>query len=265
MITPVFDTVRAGVGFMAGRWWQRSGQGEAWRIATGPVAGIWMLILLSPVVQAAGTAAGSLIANTATMQFAIDGTVKETRSNTTRTRVDEVLDVVVTAEQAEVVAIDSPAENAVVSFLVTNTGNGTEDYRLFLDLHVNEGGFDPSSGLLHLESNGIPGLQTGAGGDVPLVEGSPVTMPAGGMVTVYAVATIPGALAANAESHIRLRAVSSTLAAAAGVADPDSPEFPPPGTSYPGAGDGSTHAVVGLTHSAAQPVFFSMAPTYWTL
>jgi len=226
------------------------------------MAGVCFLLLtallLNPVCsEASGTAAGTLIPNTASMQFAIDGLSKNVRSNTTESRVDEVLDVVVAAEQAEAVAIDSPMETAVVSFLATNTGNGVEGYRLFLDLNINEGGFDPSSGGLWLETNGVPGLQTGAGGDSVHVDGAVVNLIADQNITVHAAVVIPGALAAYAESLIRLRAVSATINAASGVNDPDAAEFPPPGSTFTAAGDGGTYAVVGSTHQAEQPVFFA--------
>ncbi len=208
---------------------------------------------------AAGTAAGTLIPNTATMQFAIDGDSKNVRSNTTLTRVDEVLDVVVSPEQADTVPIDSPMEAAQISFLVTNTGNGVEAYRLFLDLNINEGGFDPARGELFVESNSVPGLQLGVGGDTPHVDGTSVMLAADGSLTIHATVVIPAALAAYAESRVRLRAVSSTIAAASGVSDPESAEFPPPGSSFTGIGDGGGNAAVGLTHQAEQPVFFAFS------
>lgn len=219
-----------------------------------------LALTTSPLAAlAAGTAAGTLIPNTATMQFAVDGAPGMVRSNTTVTRVDEVLDVVVSPEQAETVAIDSPMDAALVSFLVTNTGNGHEAYRLFLDLNVNEGGFDPDGGELFVESNGVPGLQRGPGGDTAHVDGSPWSFAPDQAVTVHAAVRIPAALGDNAESRIRLRAVSATLFGASGVEDPGSPDFPAPGTSFAGLGDLGGHAVVGLTHNVAQPVFFAFS------
>lgn len=228
-------------------------------IVLAVVTAMILLSFLPGLTMAAGTAAGTLIPNTATMTFAVDGAHKNTRSNTTLTLVDEVLDVVVAPEQAEPVAIDSPMDSAVLSFLVSNTGNGSEAYHLFLDLNINEGGFDPAAGQLFIESNGVPGLQTGPGGDQPHVDGTAVVIAAGALLSVYAVAEIPGALATHAESRIRLRAVSGTLIAAAGIDDPDSPDFPQPGSNFAGLGDGGTHAVVGLTHQSAQPVFFAFS------
>lgn len=53
------------------------------------------------------------------MHFTIDGEERGIRSNTTTTRVDEILDAVVVAEQAELVTTDSPMTEAILSFLVT--------------------------------------------------------------------------------------------------------------------------------------------------
>ena len=228
------------------------------------VSGVCMLLSLLmgwlPMpVAALGTAAGTVIPNSASMHFSVDGTPRELRSNVSRVQVDEILDVVVVAEQADPVAIDSPTARAVLSFLVTNTGNGNEDYRLFLDTNLNEGGFDPTSAQLFIEHNGTPGLQTGAGGDLVHVEGAGFPFEADGQHTVYVTAAIPASLSAHAESRIRLRAVAATLVDQTGVDDPSTPGFPSPGAAFANAGDGGSTAVVGLSHASEGPVFFAIS------
>ncbi|MCP5181622.1 MAG: hypothetical protein H6993_04215 [Pseudomonadales bacterium] len=223
-----------------------------------PAVGFALALLVSGA-HAAGTAAGTLIPNTATMTFRVDGEIRLESSNTTRTRVDEVLDVVVVAEQGEPVAIASPTSSAVLSFLVSNTGNGQEHFVLTLEAGVNEGGFDPQAAGLFVEGNGIPGLQTGPGGDEPLVMGAQLALAPNENRSVYVQADIPADLRAYSEGFIRLQAVAATLIDATGQSDPRAPGFPGPGAAFPGAGDGGTTAVAGLTLSDQHPVFFAVS------
>jgi len=103
--------------------------------------------------------AGTLIPNTADMSFTVEGNGRSVRSNTTTTRVDETLDVVVVAEQADLVTTDSPMSEATLSFLLTNTGNGDEDCEIRLQSNINVGGFDRASTTLYMEQNSVSGLQ----------------------------------------------------------------------------------------------------------
>ena len=217
------------------------------------------LSLLSVPAAARGTEAGTIIPNTADMHFTVDGANRSIRSNTTTTRVDEILDVVVVAEQAEPVTTDSPMTEAILSFLVTNIGNGNEDYAIRLQSNINEGGFDPVATTLYVEQNGVPGLQVGAGGDLPYIEGSTLSFAANAQHSIYVVAEIPAGVTSNALSQVRLRAVSATLFAQTGLHDPDLPDFPLPGTDFPLAGDHGSTAVVGLSHNPAEPVFFDVS------
>ncbi len=217
------------------------------------------LCLLGGQAAARGTSAGTIIPNTADMHFTVDGADQSIRSNTTTTRVDEILDVVVVAEQAEPVTTDSPMTEAILSFLVTNIGNGDEDYGIRLQSNINEGGFDPVSTTLYVEQNGVPGLQVGAGGDLPYIEGSTLPFAANAQHSIYVVAEIPAGITSSTLSQVRLRAVSATLFAQTGLHDPDLPGFPLPGTAFLLVGDNGSTAVVGLSHSPAEPVFFDLS------
>ncbi len=73
------------------------------------------------------------------MHFTVDGEMRSIRSNTTETRVDEILDVVVVAEQVEPVTTDSPMTEAILSFLIINIGNGDEDYGIRLQSNIKAG------------------------------------------------------------------------------------------------------------------------------
>ncbi len=228
------------------------------RTASALLVGLALCLAFGQAV-ARGTSAGTVIPNTADMHFTVDGELRSIRSNTTETRVDEILDVVVVAEQAEPVTTDSPMTEAILSFLITNIGNGDEDYGIRLQSNINEGGFDPASTTLYLEQNGVPGLQVGAGGDLPYIEGSTLPFTANAQRSIYIVAEIPAGITSNALSQLRLRAVSATLFAQTGLHDPDLPGFPLPGTAFPLLGDNGSTAVVGLSHNPAEPVFSALS------
>ena len=127
--------------------------------------------LVSLQVTALGTDAGIDIQNTATVNFAINGTAQTpVDSNTVITTVDELIDVVVVDDIGGPVGVSSPDSGAILQFTVTNNGNGSETFRIIADPNITEGGFDPSLNQLYLESNGVPGLQIG--GDTAYVSGT---------------------------------------------------------------------------------------------
>ena len=110
----------------------------ACRTASTLLLGLALCLALGQAV-ARGTSAGTVIPNTADMHFTVDGEMRSIRSNTTETRVDEILDVVVVAEQVEPVTTDSPMTEAILSFLIINIGNGDEDYGIRLQSNIKAG------------------------------------------------------------------------------------------------------------------------------
>ncbi len=222
----------------------------------GPVA--VAALLLSTSAAAIGTDAGRRIDNTAHATFAISGVAQPAvNSNTVTVVVDEVLDTVVIDADAGPVQVTSGVGAATLTFTVTNTGNGTETFRLAVDAAVPGDDFDPTSPLIYLESNGTSGLQLGAGGDTPYSVGAndPV-LARDTSLTGYVTSSIPPGLTTGALGRVALRAVSKTVFVATGTDDPASPVFPTPGTAYPGAGDpaaggGNVTAVVGKSHAPA--------------
>ncbi len=205
---------------------------------------------------AAGTDAGREIRTSAQATFAIGGVPQSpVASNAVQTFVDELLDVVVISIDSGPIGVASPTAGAVSQFTVTNTGNGAERFRLAVDDGVTGDDFDPSLVQIHYESNAVPGLQTGVGGDTVYVAGGNEPLLAEDeLLTVYVEAAIPGSQSQNAEGALTLRAVAVTVFDNAGTDDPADAGFPAPGTAYPGAGDpdetgtGNVTAVVGATH-----------------
>ena len=215
-----------------------------------------LLLMASQSALAVGTLAGREINNAAQADYQIGGVAQTTvNSNTVQVYVDELIDVSVVNDDSGPIGVISPQGNAIVQFTITNTGNGSETFRLIADDAVAGDDFDPVLTQIYIESNGIVGLQTGAGGDtVYSVSGNDPLLAADAAVTAYVDSSIPGLLAQNALGRIELRAVSLTLITGSGTDDPNNAAFPAVGTSYPGAGDldqnggGNVNAVVGTSH-----------------
>ena len=201
-----------------------------------------------PCVYALGTDAGESIENTATVNFEIGGTAQApVASNTTVTVVDELLDVVVVADDGAPVAVSSPQSGAILQFSVTNNGNSSEVFRLIADDDVAEGGFNPTLNQLYIESNGVPGLQIGA--DTAYVPGiSDPSLTEDESLILYVQSDIPAALSQADNGDVQLRAVAQTVIDQAATDDPTAPGWPAPGTSYAGLGSGGGDAVVGSSH-----------------
>lgn len=218
---------------------------------------VTLLVLMTTAnAFALGTSAGREINNTAEASFSIGG-VPQTPvlSTTAQVYVDELLDVTVVSDDGGPVGSSSPETGVVLQFTVTNTGNGTETFQLVADPGIAGDQFDPTINQVYLESNGVPGLQTGPGGDDAYVPGgNDPTLAADTAVVVYVEADIPAGQNQNDEADVQLRAVSTTVIAGAGTDDPADANWPAVGDSYAGAGDldevggGNVTAVVGTSH-----------------
>lgn len=183
---------------------------------------------------AVGTTAGTTISNTATATYADGGgNTVSVPSNTVDLRVDEVLDVtVVSADPGDVVA-QAGAANQILSFTVTNTGNGSEAFRLTPVNAIGGDAFDPTTTSLVLDTNGNGVYDAGV--DTVYAAGSndPV-LAADTSIRVFVLSTVPAGATDGQRGQTDL-----TAAAMTGTG--------PAGTSFPGAGEGGGNAVVGTS------------------
>ncbi|MBM3343661.1 MAG: hypothetical protein FJY56_16370 [Betaproteobacteria bacterium] len=76
---------------------------------------------------ALGTAAGTQIDNVAQVTFTQGGASVTATSNTASFRIDEIINVRVTAPVGPTTVL-SPEQNKAILFLLTNTGNGPESF-----------------------------------------------------------------------------------------------------------------------------------------
>lgn len=190
---------------------------------------------------AAGIRAGTLVENTATVDFQMDGQPETIVSNTVSFQVAERLDVTITLQSPPVTVLPGDVDRALL-FRVTNTGNGDEVFTLVMNSVVAGDDFDPIAAqpdaiFFDADGSGDFGIA-----DVPYVPGTndPLLAP-DASVDLLVLNDIPG----NATNSQRGRSeLSATAATGSGAA----------GTVLAGQGDGGIDAVIGAT-GAASTVF----------
>jgi uncharacterized repeat protein (TIGR01451 family) len=214
--------------------------GQHWSIKNVEFLRVAPLIIATATIgfgtpaMAAVTPAGTTISNTATATYNDpQGNPQTVPSNTVDLKVDELLDVtVVTADPGDVIVLPG-ATSKIVSFTVTNTGNGTEAFRLTPTTALGGDQFDPTATSIVLDTNGNGVYDSGT--DTVYVAGSndPVLLQ-DGSIKVFVLSTIPAGAVDTNRGFLDLTAAAVTGTGA-------------PGTSFPGLGTGGSDAVVGTT------------------
>jgi len=185
-------------------------------------AAIWLVFasLCAPASWAAGTSAGTLIGNTATLTFSVNGAPGPPLvAVAPQILVVRVIRQTVTWQDSTAVPASSPDSSKALSFLVSNTGNGTETYRLTRDNAVPGNQFDPAGSggsAIWLESGAEPGFQaSGPNADIAYVPGvNDPALPADATRWVYLLSNIPAGQATGAIGRAALVATAATSGAA---------------------------------------------------
>lgn len=187
--------------------------------------------------QAAGTRAGSTISNTASASFDTGGGTQTIDSNRVDLLVDELLDVTVATGNPADVPTTPGATNQVLTYTVTNTGNGQEAFGLSTIANVGGDNYDPVITQIYIDNgDGVFDAST----DTLYTPGSndPVLNP-DQSVRVFVLATTPGGVVDGNRGIVTLVAAAKTGTGA-------------PGNSFPGQGEGGGDAVVGSTGADGQ-------------
>jgi len=189
--------------------------------------------------HAAGTPAGTIINNSATATYDLpSGGQDSVTSNIVSLTVDELLDVSVASTDGGDVATFPGAANQVLTFRVTNAGNGNESFVLSALDTVGGDDFNPSATSIVIDSNGSgvydPGIDTVyvAGANNPLLAPD-------ASVLIFVLSSIPAGAADGQRGRVDLLAVAATGSGA-------------PGTTFAGQGQGGGDAVVGATGADAE-------------
>ncbi len=188
-------------------------------------------------VHALGTAAGTNITSTATVDYSIGGTSASTTSNASTIAVAELVNVTITL-QSPTISVAAGATSEALLFLVTNTGNSDERFALAGESVLVGDDFDPtpSSPFIYFDTDGSGDLSPG---DAPYVAGpdDPV-LAADESVAVILVNDIPAGQPDGDYGRSQLEATAETGPAA-------------PGTVFSGAGTGGVDAVIGTSGGEA--------------
>ncbi len=192
---------------------------------------------LSESAVAAGTPAGTVIDNTAQVQFDVGGTNVTVDSNTVSITVDERIDVVVTLQSSQTLVSAADTTRSLL-FRVTNTGNGDEVFNFAIDSAVAGDDFDPLPAVpaiyFDTDSSGDFSL-----GDVVYVPGgNDPLLAADDAVDVLLVNNIPAGVTDGQIGRSELTASAATGTGA-------------PGDPFPNQGDGGVDAVLGVSGGAA--------------
>jgi uncharacterized repeat protein (TIGR01451 family) len=208
-------------------------------------AALW---LLAGDAAAVGTPAGTSISNVATVTADLGGTPISVDSNTDLLVTDELLELDVTLLTVGNVVTPTPATGRVLTYRVTNTGNGVETVTLTALSALGGDDFDPTLEDIYLDTNtnGIydSGVDTlyAAGTNDPVLDAND---PAADDVVVFVLNAIPGGLADGELGNSQLSAAANTGTGA-------------PGDVFPNGGDGGAiDAIVGTTGAddSAQGVY----------
>lgn len=214
--------------------------GANWSILGVQLGRIAPLVIASATIayaepaHAVGTTAGTTISNTATATYTDPvGTVVNVPSNQVDIRVDEILDVTVVSADPGDVATLPGATNQVLSFTVTNTGNGSEAFRLSPVNAIGGDAFDPTTTSLVIDTNGNGVYDAGIDTVYSAGSNDPVLAP-DTSVRIFVLSTIPGGATDGQRGQTDLTATAVTGSGAAG-------------TTFAGQGQGGGDAVVGTS------------------
>ena len=189
---------------------------------------------IAPQCLAEGTVAGTDIDNTAVVSYEVGGAPQTTTSNTLTLTVAEVLDVDVTLLSGPQSVPSGTGPHGLL-FVVTNTGNGTEEFALAIDNAVSGDDFDPdvsTPAAIYFDTDDSGDFSPGDDAYDPGTN-DPVLAP-DAAVNILLVNDIAAGLADGAIGLSELSAIAST-----GSGDP--------GDLFPGDGDGGIDAVVGTS------------------
>lgn len=199
-----------------------------------------LTLALCNLAVAAGTPAGTVIENTATVSFDLGGGPLSLDSNTTTITVVERLDVAVTLQSPQTL-VSAGETNTALLFTITNTGNGSESFQLAIDSLLTGDDFDPVPAVpaIYFDTDGSGDFNVGdqaynVGVNDPL-------LPADAAIDVFLVNDIPAGVT---NGELGFSQLTATAATGTGT----------PGTEFAGQGDGGVDAIVGTSGAASSAV-----------
>ncbi|MGL5837674.1 MAG: hypothetical protein ACRCY3_04150 [Sphingorhabdus sp.] len=197
-----------------------------------------MAILSCGQAWAAGTLAGTNIENIATASYDTGAGTVDIQSNPAVILVDELLDVAVISRDSGDVPSSNGANDVVLTYRITNDGNGPEAYRLTANVTNGGDDFDPTLARIVIDTNGNNTYDPGLDNDYVAGSDTPILTPDQSL-TVFVLTNIPIAQLNGDRANVSLLAAAATGTGAAG-------------TTFAGAGEGGSDAVVGADGAVSQ-------------
>ena len=184
---------------------------------------------------AAGTAAGLRIESAATASYIESNAERAVSSNAVSILVDELLGVSVASLDGA--AVRTAGATAVLSFSVTNTGNGAEAFVLQADPAATGNGFAPVIRQIALDTNGDGVFDPGIDLPLPAPAQTGLIAPDTSVRVFVEVGLPPDAVDAG-QAQVVLTARAATGSGS-------------PGTSFAGQGEQGSTAVVGASNASS--------------
>jgi uncharacterized repeat protein (TIGR01451 family) len=191
--------------------------------------------VFSAPALAGGVTAGTLIENTAVASYDDGAGARTINSNTVTVRVDELLDVTLTSQDPG--PINTRPGDAVLTFELTNQGNGPEAFTLLANPAVAGNDFDVVVRSIAIDSNGNGVYDAGVDEILTAPQTTAILAP-DTVLTVFVLVTVPDGASDTQTSSVDLTAEAVTGSGA-------------PGTVFAGAGVDGGDAIVGTTGALA--------------
>ena len=208
-----------------------------YRIPAISILALAIALALPIQAQAAGTRAGSTISNTASASYDTGGGTQTIDSNKVDLLVDELLDVVVDSSDPADVPTTPGATAQLLTYSITNTGNGQESFRLTTIANGGGDDYDPTVTQIYIDNgDGVfdPGTDT-----LYTPGANDTTLNPDQSVKIFVLSTTPAGVSDGNRGTVSLVAAAKTGTGA-------------PGASFPGQGEGGGDAVVGSTGADSQ-------------
>lgn len=167
----------------------------------------------------ASTVAGTTISNQASIEYSVGtSNIKSvTQSNVSTFIVNELIDAQLIWIDASQIAVNSPDTKRVLTFKLTNTGNGNQKYSLTANNNIGGGNFTPviNGTYIYIENGLNSGFQLdGAYKDKEYTVNDVVDIGPGEYKNIYLVYDIPSGLSVSSKGFSQLNAVSTTTGVA---------------------------------------------------
>ncbi|MDP5102556.1 MAG: hypothetical protein NWP98_01360 [Erythrobacter sp.] len=179
--------------------------------------------------------AGTLIENTAVASYDDGAGPRTINSNTVTVRVDELLDVTLTSLDPG--PINTRPGDAVLTFELTNQGNGPEAFTLLANPTVAGNDFDVTVRAIAIDSNGN-GIYDEGIDEILTAPQTTAVLAADAVLTVFVLVTVPDGVTDTQTSAVDLNAEAVTGSGT-------------PGTVFAAAGVDGGDAIVGTTSALA--------------